>query len=239
MAQIGRQAWLDGMTVAEAHEDTRADFIRKTYAHLAAAVLLFAGIEAVLFGTGVAQTLTATLLAGPWTWAIVLGVFMVVSWFAHSAAQSATSLGVQYAALGVYVLVQSVIFCPLLLIAQEFVPGAITTAAIATGGIFGGITVVAFATGKDFSFLGGALTIGMVAMLVIAVASAIFGFTLGLAFVVFGIALAGGFILYDTSNVIHHYRIGQHVAASLSLFASLALLFWYVLRFVMIFMSEE
>jgi FtsH-binding integral membrane protein len=36
--------------------------------------------------------------------------------------------------------------------------------------------------------------------------------------------------LYDTSNVLHHYRIGQHVAASLALFASVALLFWYIVR---------
>lgn len=37
-------------------------------------------------------------------------------------------------------------------------------------------------------------------------------------------------ILYDTSKIIHHYSTTQYVAASLELFASVALLFWYVLR---------
>ena len=53
------------------------------------------------------------------------------------------------------------------------------------------------------------------------------------------IVFACGWILYDTSNVLHHYRIGQHVAASLALFASVALLFWYVLRLVMALTSRD
>ncbi|MEM6329409.1 MAG: permease, partial [Planctomycetota bacterium] len=44
---------------------------------------------------------------------------------------------------------------------------------------------------------------------------------------------------YDTSNVMHHYQPGQHVAASLSLFASVALLFWYVVRLLMAFAGRE
>jgi FtsH-binding integral membrane protein len=50
------------------------------------------------------------------------------------------------------------------------------------------------------------------------------------------IALACGYILYHTSNVLHHYRIGQHVAAALALFAAVALLFWYI---VQLFMSRR
>jgi FtsH-binding integral membrane protein len=56
---------------------------------------------------------------------------------------------------------------------------------------------------------------------------------LGNLFTIALIVLACGYILYDTSNVLYHYRIGQHVAASLALFASVALLFWYILRLVM------
>ena len=44
------------------------------------------------------------------------------------------------------------------------------------------------------------------------------------------IALASMYILYDTSNVLRTYRTDQYVAASLALFASVALLFWYILR---------
>ena len=62
------------------------------------------------------------------------------------------------------------------------------------------------------------------------VASIFMGFNLGLWFSGAMVLVAGGSILYQTSNIIHHYRPDQHVAASLGLFASVALLFWYVLQ---------
>ena len=68
-----------------------------------------------------------------------------------------------------------------------------------------------------------------------AIAGAVlFGFTLGTLFSVVMIALAGASILYDTSNVLRHYPTDRHVAASLQLFASVALMFWYVLRLLML-----
>ena len=65
------------------------------------------------------------------------------------------------------------------------------------------------------------------------VASLFTGFDLGTWFSVGMIGLAGAAILYDTSNVLHHYPEDRYVSASLSLFSSVAVLFWYVLRFFM------
>ena len=76
---------------------------------------------------------------------------------------------------------------------------------------------------------------GFAAMGFIVVAT-LFGFALGPIFTYAMIALACGYILYDTSNVMLHYRIGQHVAAALALFAAVALLFWYILQ---LFMSRR
>ena len=70
----------------------------------------------------------------------------------------------------------------------------------------------------------------LVAALGLIVVSIIFQFAMGPIFTYAMIALACGYILYHTSNVMLHYRIGQHVAASLALFASVALLFWYILQ---------
>ena len=39
------------------------------------------------------------------------------------------------------------------------------------------------------------------------------------------VALFAGYIIYDTSNIIHRYGTNEHVAASLALFASVAMLF--------------
>lgn len=58
-------------------------------------------------------------------------------------------------------------------------------------------------------------------------------FSLGIVFIVAMIALMCGFILYETSNVLHHYNTNQHVAAALAIFASLATLFWWILRLLM------
>jgi hypothetical protein len=65
------------------------------------------------------------------------------------------------------------------------------------------------------------------------VASILFGFNLGVLFASVMVVMAAASILYNTSNVLHRYHPGQHVAASLSLFASVALLFWYILRLFM------
>ena len=47
------------------------------------------------------------------------------------------------------------------------------------------------------------------------------------------VVFASGAILYNTSNLLHRYDPDQYVAAALSLFASVALLFWYVLQILM------
>ena len=99
--------------------------------------------------------------------------------------------------------------------------------------MFAGLTATVFITKKDFSFMAGALNIAMFGAMGIIVASLLFGFTLGTLFSGVMILVASGYVLYYTSNVLHHYRPTQYVAASLALFAAIALLFWYVLRILM------
>jgi hypothetical protein len=115
----------------------------------------------------------------------------------------------------------------------------IPTAGILTLLVFGGLTAVVFLTRADFSFLRTGLTIASFAALGVIVCSILFGFNLGVVFMAALVALASGYILYDTSNVLHHYRIGQHVAAALALFASVALLFWYLVQLVMSLSSRD
>src|SRR5262249_53875896 len=132
-----------------------------------------------------------------------------------------------------YVLAQAVIFLPLLYVAKMVYPDAIPTAGLLTLMIFFALSLVVFTTRKDFSFLGPILFVGGLLALGFIIAGALFGFDLGLLFCLAIAGLAAGYILYDTSNVLHHYRTDQHVAAALALFASVALLFWYILQIVM------
>ena len=98
---------------------------------------------------------------------------------------------------------------------------------------FTGLTAIVFWSRKDFSFLGGILKWGFVMALVAIIAGAIFGFQLGTWFSVAMIGFAGAAVLYDTSNIMHHYPQDKYVAASMQLFASIAMMFWYILRMFM------
>ena len=224
-----------GLTAAEAPTSERAGFIRQTYLHLAGAVLAFVGLEAVLLNLPITDDLVANLMMrGQWAWLIVLGLFIGTAYIANAWASSSSSVGMQYAGLGLYVAAQAVIFVPLLWMAQNFGgPQIIPMAGMLTVVIFTGLTAIVFITGADFSFLRTALMVGGFAALAVILFAVIFGFQLGLIFAGAMIALAAGYILYDTSNVLHHYRIGQHVAASLALFASVALMFYYLVILVM------
>ena len=127
---------------------------------------------------------------------------------------------------------------PLLFIANEYFPGVIQSAGIVTAIAFGGFTVACFLTRTDFSFLRWSLVVGGFVALGLIVASISLGFSLGLWFSVAMVVLACGSILYNTSNVLHHYNTQQYVAASLALFASVALLLWYVIQIFMHFDSD-
>jgi uncharacterized protein len=211
--------------------EARARFIMRTYGHLLGAILAFTAIEVGLFSAGVAESIAMAMLGT--NWLFVLGGFMVVGWVATHYAHSAASKPAQYFGLGLYVAAQAVIFVPMLFIAQRLAPGAIQSAGIVTLLGFSGLTGIAFWTRKDFSFLGGILKWGMLMALVTIVAGAIFGFALGTFFSVAMVGLAGAAILWDTSNVLHHFPEDRYVGAALQLFASVAMMFWYVLQLFM------
>ena len=227
-----------GNSAADALPEERARFIRKTYLHLAAAILAFVVLEGFLFASGAAENILSVMsIGGSMSWLLVLGAFMGVSWLASSWANSNTSVMMQYLGLALYIVAEAVIFVPLLYMAANFSSGdVIPKAGIVTLGLFLGISSVVFLTRKDFSFLGPILAIGGFVALGFIVASVLFGFSLGSLFAFVMVAFAGTAILYETSNVLHRYHTNQHVAASLTLFAAIALLFWYILS---IFSSRD
>ena len=227
-------------TVAKAQPQERAIFIQKTYTHLAGAIGAFIAVEYVLFQTGAAEALANLLTGSRFSWLAILGAFAVLGWLSRGLAAKADSVSTQYAGLGIYVVAEALIFAPIIFIASRLSdPSVIPTAGILTLFLFGGLTAIAFTTGKDFTFLGGILKVGGFVALGLIVCSAIFGFQLGLIFSGAMVVFASAAILYDTSKVMHHYSPSQYVAASLELFASVALLFWYVLRILMSLSSRR
>lgn len=243
---------LFGDSVANAPGDVRAAFVRKTYTHLTAAIYALVALEWFYFRMGWAEDLANLLLSTQFGMLMMFGGFMLVSWIAHSWAESRVSRGTQYLGLSVYVVAESLFLAPFLYFAQDkaiaipdvFGTGldsvpVVPSAAITTLAIFGALSAIAWFTRADFSFLGYAIGIASIAAFALMIASVLGFMHLGVWFSVAMIALAAGYILYETSNVIHKYPEDMYVAASLSLFASVALLFWYVLRLFMAFSSDD
>lgn len=228
-----------GNSVAEAAPADRAAFIRRTYTLLAVAILAFIAVEGILFASGAATVIASVIFKGGMLgWLLVLGLFMGVSFLANRWATSETSVTTQYLGLGIFIIAEAIIFVPMIMVATYYSGdgSVLMKAGVVTLGLFLGITMTVFITRTDFSWLGPILAIGGFAALGFIVASAIFGFTLGNVFAFIMVAFAGTAILYETSNVLHRFNTKQHVAASLTLFASVALLFWYILS---IFSSRD
>jgi len=216
--------------------DARARFIVRTYNHLFGALALFTAIEVFLFKSGLADSIAMSLLSTGRGWLLVMGGFMLVGWLASHTAATARSLPAQYAALAGYVAAEAIIFVPLLYVAERFAPSTIRSAAVVSLVGFGALTAIVFVTRKDFSFLRSVLMWAGIGAVLLIAASLLFGFQLGTFFSVGMIVFAGAAILYDTSNVLRNFPEDRYVAAALQLFASVALLFWYVLR---LFMSSQ
>ena len=190
----------------------RRDFIVSTYKHLGAAMLAFVLLSAVLMVSGFSGT-TAKMLLGSgnkFIWLGVMGAFMLVGWLASHLADNSENPQTQLMGLGLYVLAEGLIFAPMFGIAQIVAPGAIGAAAFITLLLVGALTWTAFTTKTDFSFLGGILKVG--------------------GLVALGTIIAGACVLYDTSRIIRDYPADRPAGAALHLFASIALMLWYVLR---------
>ena len=211
----------------------QATFYRKTYSHVAIALLAFIVVEAILINT-VPESLIFSMVSSPFVWLFILGGFWLGSMLANKWTQ-AQDKSTQYRGLGIYVLLEAIIFLPMIYIAIDLSDGLaiISQAGIITLSLFAGLTAVVFLTRVDFSFLRTILVVGGFLALGLIVAGALFRFDLGLWFSVAMVALAAGGILYETYNIKNVYSTDQYVAAALQLFSSVMLLFWYILRILL------
>jgi FtsH-binding integral membrane protein len=224
--------------VSHLANEERVAFYKKTYTHVAGGVLAFIFFEYLLLQSETIVNFALSMTEG-YLWLVMLGGFMLITNYAESMALRTTDKNKQYIAYGIYILAEAFIFVPMIYIAAFYMDAGneiLQQAAIVTLALFAGLSAVVFVTKKDFSFLKTGLTIGFFIALGLIIAGTIFGFNMGLWFSVGMCLLAGGSILYQTSNLVHKYSEEEYIPAALGLFASLMLLFWYILR---IFMSRD
>ncbi len=229
----------EAIPVIQADSNSRIQFLVKTYLHLIGAVVAFICIESVVISM-FKESLISIMQSNPRGMSIVLIILCFAGPFlGNMIINSSKSIVGHYVALAFYVLMYVCLFIPILTYALVFAPGGaaiVGQAAGVTVVLFAFLTVTVFVTGKDFSFLRAFLVFASLAAIGLIVASLIFGFQLGLIFTYFMIALACCYILYDTSNVMLHYPVQGYVIASVELFASVMMLFFYILR---LFLSRD
>lgn len=222
--------------VVNASDTEKASFYKKTYKHLALAVLAFIIVETIMIKT-VPVDVIVWMLSGRFIWLFIIGLFWLGTTMSNKLAFH-PSRQKQYLGLAFYVILEAIIFLPMIYIAAGYSGSSdiLMQAALTTLFMFAGLTAVVFLTNTDFSFLRTMIIVGGFVSLGIIVVGAIFGFNLGLWFSAGMAVLASASILYQTDQIKNNYGTEQYVGASLQLFASVMLLFWYILR---IFMSRK
>jgi FtsH-binding integral membrane protein len=228
MNQTNPYAAINLTPAALAAAEERATFLRKTYLLLLAGVATFAAtlwaagnVEPV---RGWASSLGRLIYGNQLGWLLYMGLFIGGGIAVHAVAEKRP---INLVAFFGYTFLLGLLLAPLILfIAARQDGGAIIDqAALMTTVVFGGLTAYVMISGKDFSFLRGALWIGMLALLAVGLCGMLFGFSLGFWFSAAAVVLFAGYILYDTSNVLHHYPTTAHVSAAVVLFTDVVLLF--------------
>ena len=219
--------------VSIATETEKATFYKQTYKHLALAVLAFIVVETIMIKF-IPVEIILWMLSGKFIWLFIIGLFWLGTTLSNKLAFN-PSRDKQYLGLGLYVILESLIFLPMIYMAVGYTGSLdiLMQAAMTTLFMFTGLTAVVFLTKTDFSFLRTILIVGGFVSLGTIVVGALFGFNLGLWFSVGMVVLASVSILYQTDQIKNKYGTEQYVGASLQLFASVMLLFWYILRILM------
>ena len=213
----------DPLLASAAGDWERIAYLQKVYSLVLLGIAVFAftlfGVDRNLLGLqGLAKGLFAL---GP----LVMIVLMLGSAFAVRILAPKPGIGlVGYLAYSVFL---GLLIFPLASWAAS--NGSLLPAAITTVGVFLGLTTYVFVTKKDFSWLGGILFTVLFGMIAVGICALIFGFQLGLLWNLLGALLFSGYILYDTSNVLHHNRTDRPLPAAIELFVDVVLLFWYIL----------
>lgn len=208
----GGGAWgsLQATTAAAATVSERMSFVRKVYALFFAAILF--GIGGVALGLSFPPLL---MFAAEHPFIML---FVMIGGVLGAQAVRHVK-GLNLIALFAFTTLTGVVISPLLYIIGQVNPGSILTAGVLTVGIFGGLTAYVFISKRDFSFMRGMVTVGLIVVVLAAVvnmflASGALGFAVSAA----ALLLFSGFVLYDTSNIIRRYPTNEYVSGALSLY---------------------
>ncbi|HEX8502556.1 MAG TPA: Bax inhibitor-1/YccA family protein [Pyrinomonadaceae bacterium] len=209
-------------TAARASVSERMGFIRKVYALFFAATLF--AIGGVLAGLSFEP-----LLRFAFEHPLIMFIAMLGGVMGAQAVRHVR--GLNLLALFAFTTFTGVVISPLIAVISQINPGSILAAGVLTVGIFGGLTAYVFISKKDFSFMRGMVTTGLIVVILAGVVNIFVGSgALGFAVAAATLLLFSGFVLYDTSNIIRRYPTNEYVAGALSLYLDAFNIFLAILR---------
>lgn len=207
-------------SVAQSNTLATNKLIRNTYT-LLSMTLIFSAITAAA---------SVYLSMPPMTYLVSIGLAFVLMWLVlPRTANSGAGLGVTFAITGL----MGFALGPLLTMYLALPNGSsiVGLALGGTGTIFLGLSSYALVTRKDFSFMGGFLMVGMLTILVAALANIFLQMpALQIAISAVVIMLMSGFILFDTSRMINNPQQTNYIMMTVSLYLNIFNIFVSLLQ---------
>jgi FtsH-binding integral membrane protein len=222
------------LTAAESSAMERAAFLKRVYSLLLMGIL---GFAATLWAAanvepvhGWAMSLGQMIYGSRFGFFLYIGIFIGGSMAVHAVAETKP---LNLIAFFAWAFLLGLLISPIVMFANAMDAGIVSQASLITAMIFTGLTGYVFVSGKDFSFLGGILTIGMVALMAVGLAGWIFGFGVGMWFSIAIVLFMAGYILYDTSQILRRYPTTMAVSAAVVLFTDVVIMFKHILIMLM------
>lgn len=210
--------------VAASSLSGRIDFIRKTYFHIFLFALSFIGLEYLLLANKLADALAASMNG-----VMVVSSLALISTTATFCAHNLSSKFLQYGALILFIILKTLIFIPVLYVAEhDFGGGAVKSFALASLLSYGSLLFIIFGRSHTLSYKKKALAVSCLGVLTLVLCSLLFGANIGVYFTVFIVFFESIVIMFNADSIIYNYGEDDYVAAAMQLLFSPMLFLWYV-----------
>jgi FtsH-binding integral membrane protein len=218
----------------------RMAFLRKVYSLFSLSLLVWAGITALIYTNDSMLSIGVGLLQdlGFFGWIIIMMVPFGILQF------TARRFPINLIGLGAFAVLEGLITAPLIalitgtalvdgtLVLNPETGGLVLQAFLLTATIFGSLTAYVLITKKDFSFMRGALSMGLglaVAMIALSFLGIGGGIVAGSGFAMAMVVLFAGYTLLHTSAILRKFPANQATMAAAMLLVDFIAMFRWIL----------
>jgi FtsH-binding integral membrane protein len=218
--------------------EQRLAFLRKVYTLFSCSMVLWMGSALWVSTNDKMLNMVMGILGNGFTGMLIF----MAALFGLLHLTRSTAAPLNYIGLGLFSLLEGFVTAPLIKhsltvtggegLAMTDPSNVVLQAFVLTGMVFGGLTTYALTTKRDFSFLRGALWMGFFLLFGLAIL-AMFGIgesmQMGWGISVGWVLLMGGFVLYDTQNIMKRYPSNMAAAAAATLMIDFIIMFQRIL----------